>query len=183
MRTVARFIIGLVAVLLLSIDGWGCGGEDPWCRTHRCEPVRSCSATISPTPELQSAAESASRRLAAATGCELRVAPGGVPLVMGSLPGMCGGTRAVVGHESRLIHRVVSIVVDRSESDCADVDSVVLHEAIHLLLDEPGTPQVTEHAASGVFTVHLLDGGVLLDASSLNLLCSHATCSRFVPEQ
>ena len=183
MRTVARFIIGLVAVLLLSIDGWGCGGEDPWCRTHRCEPVRSCSATISPTPDLQSAAETASRRLAAATGCELQVAPGGVPLMTGSLSGMCGATNAVVGHESRLIHRVQSIVIDRSTADCADVDSVVLHEAIHLLLDAPGWPQVTAHAASGVFTVHLLDGGVLLDASSIGLLCSNAVCSRFVPEQ
>jgi hypothetical protein len=148
---------------------------------------------FAPAPELAEAASLAVARITAASGIVLSISESGIPIVnswawVPDKPGgkkhrVCGATPIMFYADTGIVDSVSAISVDAGwSSECSSVEHIVLHEMIHAIVNVPGLQIVNEHAASGVFYPDSA-GSDLLNADSLELLCSHVSCSKFEPEE
>ncbi len=147
----------------------------------------SRTITLSPqTERLRVEAVAAAARILDASGIEVRVADGGVPVfdrvsVADDGHRLCGGT-AVSYYEDGEVFGLEYIEVDVAWDHCTSPQYSLIHEMIHALMNVPGEKYVrNEHAQSGVFSE--TDGASpLLNEDSLSALCSYAACTKFKPE-
>jgi hypothetical protein len=179
---------GLRRLLVLLAMVVGCGGSTmdaeadqttdapaPSERTHPApvEPAAAepqCGLVISPTDELSIRTTNAAARWAAATGCDVRVGEGGVPVFTVDALHTSEG-KIAAGHASHdEAGACSSIEVWLYYSDAATVP----HEIGHCL-------GAAGHSPSGLMTSGA--GPNQIDAASLALVCASAPCLAFNPER
>lgn len=127
----------------------------------RCERV-----VLSPEPELRLATMAAAERWSRATGCNVEVGEGGVPVVAETPILRPDGTEAPgATSDDRWLVRVDPRHGKRTDT--------VTHEVGHVL--------GAGHAGSGLMSDH--EGrGTLIDAESLAAVCAVLDCAAFMPE-
>lgn len=144
------------------------------CDAGRCDPS---PREFAPAPALEGATHQALVRLERATGLELTIDADGLPLAIDDRvpPEFCGET---VQHLDAFgVKAPQRIEIRRATSaECGSIVGSVLHELIHAI-----APQ-SEHAATGVFSEFRAETNDLLDAASLEALCSQVPCERETPE-
>lgn len=172
-------------VLVLAMAACAQGAEiDPQLvgpfvpRAGELEPA-SCGMAFDPAPELLEATEAAAVRWSAATGCDVRVEAGGVPVVL---------VRGLVTASGK---RAAGAWRHTAESDvCLRVDiddefggpRAVAHELGHCLMHRVNlAPQnlAGSHAESGLMAEGAPGD---IDGASLSLVCSSFDCAAFTPE-
>jgi hypothetical protein len=188
-------IRGLVLMLGLAACAQGAELEDPQLAgtlvLHAGEPEPSpCGMAFDPDPELGDATEAAVARWCAATGCDVRVEAGGVPIRAQGFVFIGDGPEAVYDSDPQLERRqvcgatltraatgeTVGIFVSTSEQRC-DIRKTVMHETAHTMAT-PGT-----HATDGIGA----EGGTpeqtnAVTSGTLEWVCERLPCSAFVPE-
>jgi hypothetical protein len=179
-----------LAVLLLVLLSSACGAaqEREGCGQFRCEPEVTA---FDPAPELLLATEVELARLARATGRDdLRVSPGGVPVVLvedivAEHPASwnvnaeaCGQTVTVTwNHRLPLRSYTQEIQIDPTEpANCHGMRATLMHEMIHAL-----APDAAHRPDSEVFADATRSNR--LDAPALEALCSQFECALFNPEE
>lgn len=149
-----------------------------------------CGMAFDPAPELLGAAEAAARRWSAATGCDVRVQAGGIPIVAwprlfveytddghallseinhgGAMKSICGLS---TWERDQAAIRIIDV------SLACDVDYALAHEMGHALAGVKG------HAASGVLAAaDDPDRSTVIDEHSLGGVYYSFPCASFVPE-
>jgi hypothetical protein len=192
---------GLVLVMAMAACAQGAELEDPQLAgpfmLHQAEaepePV-PCGMAFDPAPELLAGTEAAAERWSAATGCDVRVEAGGVP--MKAWTSLFAETRpdghtllSRINHGGTMRHicglstwtedasAVRIIDVSLPYPGCEDVEWSVAHEMWHALVAVKG------HALSGIgASGDSPDKSALIDAASLAAVCSSLPCSVFSPE-
>lgn len=145
-----------------------------------------CSADVSPEPALVGYVLDAADRIRAASGCEVSIVAGGVPISYGPARlddgrPACGATRVAYSEEDMVIQSVGPVAID-SETCPETVGLTVTHELIHVLMDYPGHFWFGDiHAESGVFASPAVDD--LIDTGTLTTLCGQVRCTAFAPER
>lgn len=154
----------LLALAALVLVGCGAPDED------------ACGLTLlSPEPELRAATESAAARWTKATGCEVRVAPGGVSIALvDHVFEMPDGSASFsdpegTGEERAGANDYRGIAISRMQMD--DLGMSVTHEVGHRL--------GAKHTETGVMS---LRGGALIDEASLESVCARLPCVAFNTE-
>jgi hypothetical protein len=178
---VTRLMCAAVALLALA-----CGNTDP---AGPDDDAEGCRIEVDPVPELADAARVAADRWRTSTGCDVRLEPGGIPLVAWNRVFIGEGPEVVYGSDPQLerdevcgatVQRpsgaVVGIYISMGEQRCSPSDSVV-HELGHVMA-KPGT-----HAEEGIGA----PGGTpqqtpLISTSTLEWVCAESPCAAFQPE-
>lgn len=125
-----------------------------------------CSVRFSPEPELEGATNSAASDWSAATGCEITVGPGGIPVVLAdSIPDEDGAERQGSTDIARTRIQVHRLATRRFR--------VVLHEMGHAL---GGEHTDTDGCLSGA-----LGRRNVVDAAALETVCAVLPCLGFSP--
>lgn len=186
-------------VLVLAIAACAQGAEiDPQLVgpfvLHASSPEpEPCGMAFDPAPALLAATEDAAARWSAATGCDVRVEAGGVPIVAWySLFVEYREGRALlssINHGGTMRHicglstwtdddsAVRIIDVSQPYPGCEDTEWSVMHEMFHALVGERG------HSESGVgASGNDPDRSPRIDEASLLAVCSRRPCSAFTPE-
>lgn len=184
---IRRWLIGFCAVLALSVDT-GCGAPGPLPEANPASAVAAEPApalpyvVISPTDEIADVTALAVDAWVSATGLDIVIGPGGVPVsfedVVASRSGveMCGVTR-VLRWEDGSLDRVKGVEISRSaDLRCPSTLSAVMHELGHVLT-APGirSHSVDAHAPSGVFG-EFPSYTETLDEASVVAVCAYADC-------
>jgi hypothetical protein len=134
--------------------------------------------------EVAEAVEAWAARWSAASGLDITVAPGGIPVVIDSevldeagAP-MCAGTGVVRepgGERYRFTRMRLAFPTPKR---CPGWQASIGHELGHVLAG-PDAP----HAASGVFEAWQPVGApAVIDEPSLDAVCAYAPCTAFAPE-
>lgn len=187
----------------LALSAFGCGSppeaqpdasestplDDAETPAPDANEPEGCGMVFSPVPELRRATEIAAARWSAATGCDVRVGEGGVPLralplvfavqdsrgirVAGEpIDGgeqLCGASFGRIGES---ITWQVSIAT--ATPGCPSAEHIVTHETGHVLRADYG------HSNGGSMQVPLLGGPI--EETSLGFVCSGFPCAGFNPE-
>lgn len=138
---------------------------------------------LSPSPEIEPATREAMQAWQAATGIEIQIGAGGVPVSIEDSIQDCGLTftdRAGTG-ELRGVH---SIVVRRDAGRrCANWSRTLRHEIGHALMNHfsPDVGPGLGHAEAGIMAdrANATPG---LDQAALELVCAIAPCAWMSPE-
>ncbi len=168
-------IRGLVLVLGMAACSQGAESEDPQLAgpfvLHAGEPEPApCGMAFDPAPELLAATEAAAARWSAATGCDVRVEAGGVPVIVADDLRTASGKRAAEAWRHTAAEPDVCRRID-VDSELGGPISVA-HGLGHCL-------GARGHAESGL----MADGAPgVIDAASLSLVCSLLDCTAFAPE-
>lgn len=148
--------------LVLALVGCACGEE-------ALTPAATCSVVLSPDEAIQGQTEAAAQRWSEATGCDIAVRPGGVPLHIVAGIRRPDGTQAP-GATSAARDLVEINVRVRGEQ----LAVTILHELGHAL----GGNHVATHG--------ILSGekgyDPVIDDLSLGEVCAHRSCLSFNPE-
>jgi hypothetical protein len=132
-----------------------------------------CARTVfTPAPELRAATERAAARWAGATGCDIRVGPAGLPVVL--VPNVVatdgepanGATDGFVDARGRL----VAYVQVRIARTAKDPERTLLHEMGHAL-------GALGHAQTGIMAV-APSAVAHLDPAAIELVCATLDCVR-----
>ena len=180
-RDVAVFVVFL---LLLCVDGWGCGvaqsGSENWCEGHRCNYV---DLAFDPGPELLDETQAAMKNINNAT--ELGLDLDGQGIVVRAVPRaygadgdwVCGITEIARDKDSsETLSIEIQIGLDNPDG-CMPVWAIIRHEIACHALGEGGLahPSTLDggHARDGVCspTGNDLTG---LDDAALDILCAGA---------
>lgn len=133
-----------------------------------------CGLALDPEPGLVNATRVAAARWSAATGCGIRIAPGGVRIAFVEQPRLADGTpkRAVtiwssLGHPLRIEYRRSGFAEHAAEV-------LLAHELAHAL-------GMREHTGTGIGADPVtLQANI--DAATLDAVCSAWRCASFNPE-
>jgi hypothetical protein len=129
-----------------------------------------CGLVLSPRPALADATQSAAERWSAATGCDVRVSPGGVPVIHVTGLVTTSGKRAAGAWRSYVGDDVCKRI---------DIDDelggprTVAHEVGHCL-------GAHGHAESGLMAEGAGNG--VIDEATVEFVCSQVPCLSFQPE-
>lgn len=146
--------------LAMALVGCACGEEAPAAR---------CSVVLSPDEAIEGEALAAAQRWSEATGCNIAVRPGGVPMrIVASIVRPDGSQAPGATSEAR---DLVEINVRLGAEQRA---VTILHELGHAL---GGNHVPTRGILSG-------DKGyaAVIDGASLGEVCAHLSCLAFSPE-
>ncbi len=150
-------------------------------------PLSTGALSFAPDADVAKFAEMVATRWSAATGLDVSIDPAGVRILasprvffIGSRvttedPGWLGKETCGTSETVRGATVVRTIYVATSTDSGCSASATIAHEMGHTFHDE------IQHSASGV----MKDGvraGALIDAASLELVCSHADCLAFNPE-
>lgn len=138
---------------------------------HPGEPEPApCGMAFDPAPELRGATEKAAERWSAATGCDVRVEAGGVPVVVARGLTTSGGKRVAGAWRHTAAEPDICRRIDIDDQLGGPI--TVAHELGHCL------------GARGHSETGLMAEGAPgpIDGASLALVCSALHCSVFVPE-
>lgn len=146
---------------------------------------------LSPDAEALQYAGDAAARWMAATGLEIVVGSGGVPVTFGDYPLDHRSDSCSASYVTRRadVFTRASIVITRPVEDnsfCAPVGELMLHEVGHVLqerADQGGDAARGHVGEEGNLMSEFGTGDGLIDAESLAKVCSRAPCSDFVPER
>lgn len=143
---------------------------------------RACTMAFAPNPALAAETAAAAARWSAATGCDIRIADEGIPIIAvpqlyievdGAMRAACGAISWVSPTEASEIQ--VSVASDIP--DCTLAGYSVLHEMGHAVAHSP------QHSESGIMAQYVADDGrAVIDDASLALVCGELACSAYVPE-
>jgi hypothetical protein len=124
---------------------------------------------LTPHPALADATQRAAERWSSATGCDVRVAPGGVPVVHVRGLTTTSGKRAAgaLRHTGNDVCKRIDI------DDELGGPRTVAHEIGHCL-------GAHGHAESGLMAEGA--GSGVIEAASLTFVCSKVACTAFQPE-
>jgi hypothetical protein len=138
-------------------------------------PVETCGMVFSPVPELLEATGVAAARWSAATGCDVRVGDGGVPV---------SEKTDLRDNEGAVIYGKASVILTadtREYVGCAGIvlsatrgHSTLVHEMGHCL-------GAVGHTDGGVIDDHS-NGSMSITAPDLSLVCENLDCAGFSPE-
>lgn len=171
----------VLSLLGLSLAVTCCGaptepepGESPEPATVAPEPEH-CGMVFSPSPELLEATEIAAARWSAATGCDVRVGEGGLPMtVLDEVIDLDGDSKTArttfKGEPGAAYAMGIEVRRDRAW----DFDRLVAHEMGHALGGHG-------HTETGVMKGRC-DTGAPIDAVSLGLVCENLSCASFATE-
>jgi hypothetical protein len=175
-----RRLIALPVVLLAVV---GCGAPEP--------DAELCGLTLSPDAALFEETEAAAARWSAATGCDIRVGAGGVPVLAqarvfvvpdaegarvadtdpdGTATEACG---AAAGHRRQLDGWTVYVATS-PRVFCPTAHGALPHELGHVLAASGG------HAESGLMRNSATVDPI--DEASLAFVCGAFPCATFAPE-
>lgn len=161
----------LCAVLLLVMCG--CGGS--------AESAQKCGVALEPDAAVADVTDEWAGRWSAATGCDVRVESGGIPVFGVEESSIddgkvrCGSTQRLYRGEETI--RILSVEIDLTPPDgCVGWGYSVGHELGHAI-------GARGHTESGLMVDRLPLGVVhVIDAPSLELVCAELSCSAFNPE-
>lgn len=169
-----RLGVGIVAAML----GLGCQAQD-WeaMKALGQHPAGQCGLVFTPDEELLEATEEAAERWSLATGCDVTVGDGGIPVylvteVYEDDHPVCGQTMIYSLHGETAIGYVE--ISASMPPGCTDTTAVVLHEMGHALGPSRG------HTDDGLMS---WDGGNFIDETGLVSVCSDLECQDFNPEE
>ena len=153
----------------------GCGAEGACSHTVSTlepQPVAACERVLSPVPELLEATEQAAARWSQATGCDIHVGKGGLPIVTAdaSEVTLADGTpkRAVYdADKGEVRYRRGGILLHTAKT-------VVAHELGHFLGLHAHTPDN--------LMAEVNELGDAIDAAALDGVCAALSCTAFNPE-
>jgi hypothetical protein len=136
-----------------------------------------CEVVLSPEPDLEAETGSAARRWSVATGCDIHIGEGGLPIRSEAYVYDPDATR-MCGLATWDDARVAVQHVEVAMVDVACLPAyTVLHELCHALSGIQG------HTLSGVCASGTSkDKSTRIDEPSLQLVCYGLHCSRFAPE-
>lgn len=152
----------------------GCGSVAP-------EAAKGCDVALEPDAAVADVTDEWSGRWSAATGCDVRVESGGVPVLAVEESSIddgktrCGSTQRLIRDEETI--RVLSVEIDLTPPDeCVGWGYTVGHEIGHVIGGRG-------HAESGLMVDRLPLGVVhVIDEAALELVCASVECSSFNPE-
>jgi hypothetical protein len=180
--TNCRSLLKLLGLLVVMAPVPGCGGSaSPPASADAPGPITpdasvECGLSFEADPGLLPEAESAASRWSAATGCDIRVEAGGIPLraedrVFDQGKRVCGLS---TWDEART--GVQAIEVAMVDLSCLP-PYTVLHEMGHAIAN------IQAHTLSGVMAAASSKAkSTRIDAASLQLVCLGIACTRFQPE-
>jgi len=153
--------------------------EAPEATTAESEPETAepegCGMVFTPVPELLEATEAAAARWSPATGCDVRVDEGGLPVVVLddviNLEGESKNARTTFKGEPGA---ATPLAIEVRRDIPRDFGRVMVHEMGHALGGHG-------HTDSGVMKGKS-EAGAPIDALSLSLVCENLSCVAFVPE-
>lgn len=158
---------------------WDASGSTPLDDAETPAPPptepEGCGMVFSPVAELLEATEIAAARWSTATGCDVRVGEGGLPVTeqtdMRDRDGDPVNGRALVYSDAvtREYARCDGLVLSTTRAE-----RTVAHEMGHCL-------GAMGHASAGMLSEYA-DGGDLIDAAALDLVCANLACAGFNPE-
>jgi hypothetical protein len=165
----------LVLVVVAASPLAGCASASP--PSDRASPGLtptddasvSCGAAFDPDPVLLADTTAAAARWSAATGCDIRVEAGGVPVQL-----VLSIKRPDGSDTPGAVTADLSLVEIHQKARGAQRTRTVLHEMGHAL----GAGHVHAH---GVMS-DTAPFDAVIDAPSLEEVCAHLACSAFVPE-
>lgn len=131
-----------------------------------------CSRVFSPTPEAEPYVQAAVARWSRATGCDVRIGDGGIPVAMSDNIVTEEGDR-MTGVSNRNGCEVYEIFIARYSVQPA---AVTVHEVGHSL-QNPCGPNSEVHAPSGIMTYNSSED--VIDEASLSLVCEGFDCRAF----
>lgn len=139
------------------------------------DPVEAepCGMVFSPVPELLDATVAQAARWSVATGCDIRVGEGGVPVVIAEQILAPDGTRrrGVAREESGVL---VRIEIERATAIFSNtLDTILGHEIGHVL---------GAHAHAGCLMASPVVNHAPICAADLEAVCASLACSAFNPE-
>jgi hypothetical protein len=150
-------------------------------RESTCDPLpepvapTGCGMVFSPVPELLEATEVAAARWSSATGCDIRVGEGGIPVTeesdMRDSDGnvVSGKTPLVLDASTRAYIRCLSVTVSTDRND-----GVLPHEIGHCI-------GAAGHTTEGLMSEYPGDHDII-NSVSLELVCQSLDCASFNPE-
>lgn len=161
----------LVTVLLLAMCG--CGGT--------VESVQECSVALEPDAAVADVTDEWAGRWSAATGCDVRVESGGIPVrgvedtLIEDGRTRCGATRRL--HRGDETIQILDVEIDLTPPEgCVGWGYTLGHELGHVI-------GARGHTESGLMVEKLSLGTVhMIDAAALELVCAEAKCPAFNPE-
>lgn len=169
-------LAAILGALLLA-----CGGSAEAAPSAAPPEAPSCAFTFDPEPSLVDATRAAAERWSAATGCDVHVAAGGVPII--AWPSMYStvlpdGSLAIDPYEGdrRMCGAWDPGMRAMYVAPCSrPLPFSVSHEMGHAL----GT---LAHSATGIMAESVAKADDVIDDASLELVCSVLECPVFVPE-
>jgi len=151
-------------------------------------PMPACTLELAVGPNIQTATARATARITAATGCTFTASDDGIPVSYGEMRAVDGGVacgqNANTYDENGIVLTEDAVTVATNYQDLVawSASSILVHELMHALINQPGQNFDTSHAASGIFAAHTEPGGDVLNADSLSYFCARAACTDFAPE-
>lgn len=169
-RSLLRSLLALVVMAAPSLAGCGSEASPPsvahLARAGTIADASACAVIFSPAPELVGATNSAASDWSQATGCDISVGPGGIPVVLAdSIPDADGAEHQGQTSDARDIIWVHRLATRRYR--------VVLHEMGHAL---GGNHTDTDGCLSGA-----LGRRDVVDEAALESVCAALPCQAFSP--
>lgn len=179
-KTVFRdYAIAFLAVLLLSVNGWGCAAAGDAGPTV-LEPL-----VLSPDPDLADATQEAADAWAVAAGLEIVLGTGGVHVRRVADAEDCGSTYTMRRGKSGRLVRVDAIEIrGLAGNDCRSDAGTMRHELGHALQhwsSPNGFPPDKDGHSEGLMAPKA-NNMSLVDEAALELVCATAPCAAFAPE-
>ncbi len=174
-----RQYVGIMKTILCSLYAVGVLLSQLLCMGCQQTPpaTSGCQYTFTPDTTLETETLAAAAAWQEATGLNICIAPGGVPIHSvsqtqdGNEDSVCGIT--TIEYRGNTERRVQYIEIATDRTDCHTLYHTVLHEMGHALsrarLDDPG------HAPRGVMFEKSIDDDNL-DADAIDYVCRRAPC-------